>query len=316
MNKKYSISEKTKKKIQTAIVELDYKPSTIARNLVRGWSNNIGIVVQDITNLFQVEIIRSIEEYKVVNKLDYNILIIDMGIQENMDNNYLDILLENRVTGIATTYNKINIKYLELLKKSGIQIIFVASMTDISDFETNYVIVDNYKGAFDMTNYLLSLGHRKIAYFTGPLNTSIILSRLKGYKEAMVKSNVKSIEPNIIILDEDTHESIFNETQKSLSSSNRPTAIFCDKDNHALEVLDYCYKNNIKIPEDLSLAGFDDMNFSSFGFINLTTVRQPVKEFGIVVAKLLFKRTTDDNEKLVQIVLDPEIIVRGSTRAI
>lgn len=316
LNNKPYVSKKTKKKIQKAIEELNYRPSAIARSLVSKKTKNIGVIVLDITNPYQTEIIRGIEEYKTMHNLDYNILLIDMDTKEGLGDKYFDVLLENRVAGIATTSDKISPKYVKFLTKINTPTVFIGRVVDVSDIEVNYVILDNKKGAKDMTNYLLELGHRKIFYFTGPLDTNVTNERLKGHEEAISEFEGEKLNPRIIDSGDFTYEAGYKTAEKVFSSNERPSAIFCANDYSAFGVIDYCYKHNIKIPEDISIAGFDDLAFSSLGFISLTTVRQPIKKMGIISAESLFKKIKKNTIEPIQIVVEPEIVIRRSTGAV
>jgi len=316
LNNKPYVSKKTKEKIQKAIEELHYRPSAIARSLVSKKTNKIGVIVLDITNPYQTETIRGIEEYKTIHDLNYNILLIDMGTKEGLGDKYIDELLENRVAGIATTSDKISPKYVKFLKKLKIPTIFIGRIVDVPDVELDYVILDNMKGAYDMTNHLLGLGHRNILYFTGPLDTNVTSERLNGYEKAINEFSGGRLKPWVIDSGDFTYEAGYKTAENIFSFNDHPSAIFCANDYSAFGVIDYCYKHKIKIPGDVSIAGFDDVAFSSFGFISLTTVRQPIKKMGILAAESLFKKIKDNTLEPIQIVLEPKIVVRKSTRAI
>jgi DNA-binding LacI/PurR family transcriptional regulator len=164
-----------------------------------------------------------------------------------------------------------------------------------------------------MTNYLLELGHRKIFYFTGPLDTNVTSQRLQGYKDALSDFNNRNLKPRIIDSGDFTYDAGYRTAEKVFAMRDHPTAIFCANDYSAFGVIDYCYKHGIRIPEEISVTGFDDVAFSSFGFINLTTVKQPIKKAGIIAAEALFKKIIEESEEPIQIVIEPEIVVRGST---
>ena len=278
MNNKPYVSEKTRKKIKKAIEKLNYRPSAIARSLVSKKTNKIGVIVWDITNPYQTEIIRGIEEYKTLHNLHYDILLIDMTNKEDMVDKYINALLENRVVGIATTSDKISAYCIKFLKKIKLPTMFIGRCVHFPGIDVDFVMVDNLKGAYNITKYLLNLGHRKISHLTGPPDTSVTYNRLKGYEKALKEFGIKDIKENIIDLGNFTFESGIDAAKKIFSSKVWPTAIFCANDFSAFGVMDYCYKHGIKIPEDVSIAGFDDVNFSSLSFVNLTTVKQPIKK--------------------------------------
>jgi DNA-binding LacI/PurR family transcriptional regulator len=137
--------------------------------------------------------------------------------------------------------------------------------------------------------------------------------RLQGYEEALKDHGDGGLEPRVIDSEDFTYEAGYMTAEKVFSMSDKPTAIFCANDYSAFGVIDYCFKSGIKIPDEISVAGFDDVAFSSFGFISLTTVKQPIKKLGIIAAEALFKKIIEESEEPIQIVIEPEIMVRGST---
>ena len=304
---------KTRQKIQEAIEELHYRPSAIARSLVNKKTNNIGIIVLDITNPYQTETIRGIEEYKLENNLEYNVILIDMGSKEGLGDKYIDVLLENRVTGILTTSDKISPEYVKFLKILNIPTIFIGRYVNVPGLDVEFVTIDNRKGAYDMTNHLLGLGHRNIRYFTGPLDTIVTTSRLDGFKKAIRDHDGEEIVSKVIDSGDFTYEAGFETAEKLFSSGDKPTAIFCANDYSAFGVIDYCYRKGIRIPQDISIAGFDDVAFSSFRFISLTSVKQPIKKLGVIAAEALFRKINENDNNLFQKIIKPEIVIRKST---
>lgn len=295
---------------------LDYKPSAIARSLVTRRNNKIGVIVLEITNPYQTQVVRGIEDYKTINNLKYNIILMDMKNNEDNGDKYIDELLENRVEGIITTsehYSEACIKYL---KKINIPIVFIGRFVNIRNIKIDYVTVDNFKGSFEMTRYLTKLGHKKIAYITGPITSSVSKLRLSGYKKALEESHIENLKPDIIESEDFTYEFGLKAAKQIFTRKERPTAIFCANDYSAFGVIDYCYGNNISIPGDVSIAGFDDVYFSSFDFVGLTTVKQPIKKLVEMAAEILFKKINGIEKDYCNIVLDPEIVVRKTTRAI
>jgi len=239
-----------------------------------------------------------------------------MTDKEDLGDKYINTLLENRVVGIATTSDKISVDCIKFLKKIKLPIMFIGRRINVSDIDLDYVIVDDIKGAYSITKHLLNLGHRKIKHIAGSPDTSVTHDRLKGYKKALKEFGIKNINENIIDSGNFTFESGINAAKKIFSSKDWPTAIFCANDFCAFGVMDYCYSHGIKIPEDVSIVGFDDINFSSLSFINLTTVKQPIKKICETAAKALFEKIKTGDDKLVQIIIEPEIKIRKTTRAI
>lgn len=240
----------------------------------------------------------------------------DMKNNEQFGDRYIEELLENKVEGIVTTSDYISEKYIRYLNKINLPIVFIGRFVDIKDIKIDYVTVDNLKGAYKMTKYLTKLGHRKIIYLTGPVNSSVSKLRVMGYKKALEDSHIANLKENIVFAKDFTYEFGLEAAKEIFKARNKPTAIFCANDYSAFGVIDYCYGNNIKIPEDVSIAGFDDIQFSSFDFVGLTTVKQPLKKMVMLAAEILFKKIKKTEEKYFNIVLDLEIVVRKTTRAL
>ena len=316
INNKPYVSKKTKLKIAKAIDDLDFKPSAIARSLVRKRTNNIGLIVLDITNPFHTQVIRGMEEYINENNLKYNLILEDIIDKKELGDKNIDSFIENRVAGILSTTDQISIKYLNYLKNIKLPIVFIGRFVDSIDIKVDYVTTNNFKGAYLMTDYLLKLGHENIGYITGPLDSRVVINRFNGYKKALKDSKMKVEERNIVIADDLTSENGFMAAKELLSSRSKLTAIFCVSDFMAFGVIDYCYKNNIKIPDDISITGFDDVSFSSLNFINLTTVRQPIKKIGKKAMEIITKKIENEITENVEIAYDVEVIKRNSTRSL
>lgn len=316
LNKKPYVSKKTAQKIKSAIDTLNYSPSAIARSLVKKQTNNIGLLVLDIKNPYQTEVIRGIENYRNANNLNYNLLLIDMLENEKSGDNYIDSFIQNRVKGIITTSDMISEGCLKNLKNLGIPIIFIGRFLKFPDIKVDYISCNNDKGSCIMTNYLLSLGHRKIAYLTPQTGSTVVLSRIQGYKNAIKNSGDPKVTEDIFYIEDFTFNAGFKAAEKIFSMPEKPTAIFCINDYSAYGVIDYCISKGIKIPEEISIAGFDDIQFSSLGLINLTTIRQPIEKLGKLAIEALFKKFEDGIDKEIKIVLDPELVIRNSTQRI
>jgi len=167
-----------------------------------------------------------------------------------------------------------------------------------------------------MTNYLLDLGHRKITFLTPRMDSSVISLRIKGYIDAIKDFNAGDVLEDIFYGDDFTFGSGFKAAEKIFSRADKPTAIFCINDYSAYGVIDYCISKGVGIPEKVSIAGYDDIQFSSLGLINLTTIRQPIEEIGRLAAEALFKKLETGDKKRIKIVLDPELVIRNSTMRI
>ena len=311
LNSKPYVSEKTKEKIAKAIKKLNYKPNAIARSLVKRKSNCIGLIIRDITNPFYAGIVKSMENYINSNNLNYYLILVD--VQEN--DKYIDSLLERRVDGIATSTDEISPRYLKYLKTVNIPLLFIGRYLYLPNIQVNFITIDNFLGAYMMTKYLIKLGHKKIAHISGNIKSKIILDRLNGYKTALQDNNI-DINPDYILSTNDLNINSGYEAAEQLLTkpdTKRPTAIFCISDFLAFGTYDYCVKNNIKVPEELSIGGFDDNKFSSLGFVSLTTIKQPIDFIGKTAAEILINKIKDGDRTTINKIIEPELIIRKST---
>ena len=276
----------------------------------------IGLIIREIVNPFYAGIVRGMEEYLNKNNLNYSLVLSDMIQKEESSEKYIDTFLERRVDGIATTSDKISLDYLKYLKKINLPIVFIGRYIDSPGIDVNYITIDDYKGAYLISEYLIKLGHKNIACVTASINAKNVLNRLAGYKSALKKYGMKICRENIVSGDELSTESGFEAAKKLLSYKNKPTAIFCSNDFSAFGVIDYCIKRGIKVPEDVSIAGFDDVSFSSLDFVSLTTVKQPINKMGKIAAEVLINKIETKSKETVKMVIKPETTIRKSTRAL
>lgn len=303
------VSTQTAEKIRKAIKELNYKPSIIARSLTTNRTNTIGLIIWEITNPFFPDIIKGVEDY--ATELGYKILLVDIKDKSELIDSYIDSLKESSVDGIISASNAISKKYINNLRKEKFPFVFV-SLSSESDFD--YVDIDNFKGAYLITEYLINLGHKKIAHISGDIKTSDAISRIGGYKRALEENGIR-IDEKLLIKGDFSEKSGFIGAKKLLSLKQKPTAIFCANDFSAYGALDFITKNGYRVPEDISVAGFDNLYFSSLNLINLTTIDQPRYKMGAIAAEILINKIKNPkSDKRKEIILEPKIIIRKTTK--
>ncbi|MBM3707717.1 MAG: LacI family transcriptional regulator [Actinobacteria bacterium] len=253
------------------------------------------------------------EEYISEGDYNYSLILSDMIEPDKISNSYIDNFLERRVDGIATTTDNLSVDYLKLLRNVNVPIIFVNRYLENTTVRINYVSIDNFKGAYMITEHLIKLGHINIAHISSDIKYTVVANRLTGFKTAMNDYGIEVKDENIIIKNDLTAESGFMIASQLLTRKNPPSAIFCINDYTAYGVIDYCFKNNIRVPKDVSIAGFDDASFSSLGFVSLTTIRQPIKEIGRMAAEILLDKIKFGERDKVHKIFDPELVIREST---
>ena len=308
-NKPY-VKKSTKEKIQNIINEIGYHPDEVARSLVSKKNMNfIGLIVSDINNSFFSEIALGVESE--AKKRGYNVILCNTNYLKEEESKYIDILIRNRATGLllaTPTLDDNNIE--ELLAKN---FPFVLITRKVRGVDSNIVSVNHYKAAKMAVNYLIKRGHREIAHFTVKENTIGVVNRLKGYKAALKENDIKFNKGFIFKNKISKIEGGYKLAQKMLASADRPTAVFASDDLLAIGALDYFLEKGYKIPNDLSIMGYDNIKITSLKSINLTTVHQPKFEIGVKSVEILFEQINNPKDfKPIKYYFEAEIVERGS----
>lgn len=309
LNNPEKVAEDTRKRVLSVIQRKNYRPSPLARGLNTRKTGVIGVLVSDITNPFYAVMVRSIEEVCRVHQ--YHIFLCNTGGRAEEEELYLRSLLEKRVDGIILGATQVDSPIVDILKDVDTPFIFVSRLPRERE-RYDYVVVDNVLGGYIATRYLISLGHTKIAYLAGRWTTSSNLDRFEGYKKALAEVGIEIREEHIY-QGEFTIDGGYREGIRMLSTtSNRPTAVFCANDAMAIGLLEACYEQGVKVPEELSIIGFDDIPLSAFRFIQLTTISQSIAEVGALSGKILLDKILHPEQRnvLQQIVFPPKLIVR------
>ncbi len=314
INRKPYVGKETAKKIEEAIIKLNYKPSAIARSLTFKKTRNIGVLIRDISNPFYSGIVKGIEDYIRNSDLNYNLLSVDLDNNDVDADKKIENFVENRVSGIITTTDKISLKMVKYLEEINLPIVLVSRYINNSNYKLDFIIVDNFKGAYMITDYLIKCRHKDFGFISGNLDTQTLVDRKEGFRKALKDSGM-DIDPGkeIILHDYNIREG-FKSAEILFSLKKIPTVVFCINDFMAVGFMDYCFKNNINIPEDISITGFDNIRFGSLDILGLTTVRQPIKLMGNKAAEILFKKMYSKDVEVSSITFEPELVIRRSVK--
>ncbi|MDR3708578.1 MAG: LacI family DNA-binding transcriptional regulator [Capsulimonadaceae bacterium] len=221
---------------------------------------------------------------------------------------------DGRCDGVALIGPDSNLGLIEVFKERGMPFICINAGKDLEGAST--VDIDNEAAARAMTEYLLSLGHKRVALLPGHRNYPTSSARIQGYLAAMAAS--RPFDPELIIDGTYERNSGYERARGLLSrpASQRPTALFCGSDRIAFGAMDAAKELGVRIPQDLSIAGFDDIPQAASTDPPLTTMRQPLTEFGKTAAEVLLSHINDFTEMGQKTILPHELIVRSSTAAI
>ena len=303
------ISEKTRNKVFFAIKKLGYTPDAIARGLKLKKTYTLGVLIPDITNPFFAEIARGVED--AANASGFNVILCNTDDKLKKERTYLDILKERRVDGLILGTAHIKDESILGLEKKKFPYILVSR--NIEKLNKNCIIVDDVEGGIMATEYLIKIGHRRIAHITGPLKTRSALNRLKGYKLALKKYEIE-YRDELVGEGDFRIKGGYQVMKRFLKLAEPPTAIFAANDLLALGAMQVIQKKNFHIPEDFSVVGFNDIKLASFVYPPLTTIRQPMLEMGALAVKMLLRIIEEGEFNQRKIVLKSKLIIRESCK--
>jgi len=304
------ISEKTKNKVFLIIKKLGYTPNAIARGLKTKRTHTLGMLIPDITNPFFAEIARGVED--AANKNSFNVILCNTDDKLKKERTYLEILREKRVDGLILGTAHIRDKSILELEKKKFPYILISR--NIERLNKNCIIIDDVEGGIMATEYLIKLGHRRIAHITGPLKTRSALNRLKGYKLALKKHEIE-YKDELVGEGDFRIKGGYQVMKRFLKLTEPPTAIFAANDLIALGAMQAIQKKNFHIPEDFSVIGFNDIELASFVYPPLTTIRQPILEMGNLAVKMLLRIIIEKEFNQRRIILQPKLVIRESCKS-
>lgn len=303
--------KETREYIKALAKEMNYTPNSIARGLVTKCTKTLGFVVADITNPFFSELAQGFEEQ--ASKNGYGVFLCNTGWDLEKEKKYLKNLLSNRVDGIAIAPVSDEISHIMEIDKD-IPTVFAAYRPHVK--ESSFVATDDSKSATMAVEYLIKIGHRRIAYIGGQANKNTNIDRFNGYRTTMEKHQIR-IDNNYIANGEFSMSSGYNLAKKLLIHQEPPTAIVAGDDLIALGVIQAIEEFGLSVPQNISVLGFDDISYASLYKIRLTTVRQPIRMIGEVCMDIILKKLKDPEENYhVRKIMNSELIIRKTCRGI
>lgn len=306
INGQSGYTEETKKKVINIIQEIGYKPNAIARGLVNKRTNTIGVLLPNLSSRLASALLKGIENS--AHHLDYSVIICDTESDGKRTIEYLDVLTEKQIDGIIITSEWLKDVYEEAIVEMKIPVILV--LTASSHLQIPYIKVDDYQASYQATKYLIEKGHKKIGMISGKKSDKLAgLPRIAGYRKAMSDHRL-SFSETCITYGDFAYKSGIRCMQELLEASPEITAVFAASDEMAVGALSCAYKKGIKVPDDLSIIGYDDTQDAEMAIPPLTTVHQPIYEMGKMAVEMLL-----NTKKTVGSVIMPHHIVeRNSVR--
>jgi len=303
INNVSTVSKKNRAKVEEAVAHLKFKPNVSAQRLARGYNNSVGLVMPGYPGVFYsfyaIELIRGVGHACETKKLDM-VFHITNGTNPINTNNVGGIIFADIIE---------NRKQVESAIAMGTPCLIINNI--VNDLDVNYIAVDNKLGGKIAADYLTSLGHKKIATVTGNLNTQAGAHRFEGFKKLLEDKNID-------LPEEYVHKGDYSRRcarqagEAFLELKDPPTAIFAASDDMALEIIALIMEKGLKVPEDISVIGFDDNPACLFGPVALTTIKQPLFKMAEDSVQLLSTIMAGKGKIKKRTILDPELVIRES----
>jgi LacI family transcriptional regulator len=303
------ISQETQERVEKAIAELGYVPNALARSLHVKQTKTIALVLTDITNPFFTTIARGVEDEASEN--GFNVMFSNTDESQVEEIEHLNTLLQKQVDGVLLVPAGNSHESVTFLKERNTPVVVLDR--HVADIQVDTVRCDSIQGAYDLTRYLLNLGHRRVAILSGPMETSTALDRVIGYRKAFEEACLK-VDPSWVRHGQFIQSSGYQMTQEVLSLSPRPTAIFAANNFISIGAYHALRDAGIQIPEQISLVTFDDLPAPLVLEPFLTAADQPAYEMGRKATQLLLTRLSGENQaRPTDIILPIRLIIRKSS---
>ena len=305
----HRISEPVKQQVKRAAARMGYVPNIAARGLRTGQSRIIGFLVRDIRDGLSTEMIPGIEAACAAK--DYGLLVCNAGDDPGQERYYLRMLQQRRVDGILvmTPSSASPDSYLAITR--GTPVVLIDATLDQDSMSA--VSVDHVTGLYLATRHLLELGHRHIALISGPLHLSPCSNSARGYKAAMAEAGVPAEEHSVVVMGRTDIAAGYDSMMGILRIAPQPTALASVSDLMAAGALEAARSHGIRVPDDFSIVGYDDIPLGALLSPPLTTVNQDKDALARVSVELLLEEIQAPERAHRQVLLTPSLVVRGST---
>ena len=307
LNNKPDVGDDTRAKILKLIEDMNYNPNSVARGLVMQKTHTIGLIIPDISNPFFPQIARAIEDK--AQEHGYSVIFFNTDNHLEREKKAVELFKSKQVDGLIVSLSLGNEEILKELKASNYPVVQI----DRSVLNDSYplVSIDNKNSSYQMVEYMLKKGYRKIAHISGDLNTTTARERLEGYQKAISDYEIE-INEDYIIEGDYSQKSGFEAVKKLLKLKNSPTAVFAANDLSAAGVYKALFAADLKIPEDMAVAGHDDIGIASLLRPELTTMRQPKYSLGERAVSVLLKMINNSGTECEDQILKTNLIIRES----
>jgi LacI family transcriptional regulator len=304
LNGNVPVAEEKRAAVLAVINKRNYQPSAVAQGLARGRAGVVGVITQSMSSPFYGEIFSGIEQG--LSESPYHPMFANGNWHTEEELAALNLLSQRRVDGLIVLWGTLTD---DQLRRVAAEIPLVVMGRSVPGIERQCLHINDVRGGYDATRYLIDLGHRRIAHITGQLAQQDARDRYQGYLKAVEDASLPA-DPQLIVEGDFTEQSGLLAMQALLSRSSRFTAVFVANDQMAYGARLALYRQGIRVPEDISLVGFDDQLGTAYTTPPLTTIRQPVADMGRASAQVL--RQMLDGQPITPPTFEAKLVIRES----
>lgn len=306
VNRTRFVSDKARTDVEAAIRALDYVPSAVARSLKSNTTKTLGMMIPNCSNPYFAEIVRSVEDHCFAS--GYTLILCNTDDEPRRQSVYLKVLAEKRVDGLIIISTGEASDLHALLQ--GLTTPTVLLDREVTHVHCDLVETAHLQGGQMATEHLVALGHRRIACIGGPADLSPSAQRIQGWRNALAAA---ALADDLLWHSDFSSQGGFNAMQEILQSPHRPSAVFVCNDLMGIGALSAAHEAGLRVPQDLSVIGFDDIELARFTSPPLTTIVQPKQRIGQLAVDMLLERIQGGRTETKQMLLQPELVVRAST---
>lgn len=304
------VSDEVREKVMRVVAELNYTPSAVARSLKVKVTQTIGLLVTATNNPFFAEVMAGVEQY--CRQHQYNLIIATTGGDAKRLQQNLQTLMHKQVDGLLLMCGDSRFQAEEELTISVPLVVMDWWFTELN---ADKILENSELGGYLATKTLIEAGHQNIGIITGNLKKSAAQNRLKGYKKALAEANIP-LNTDWVVESHFDFEGGVVGMEKLLAASKRPSAVFCCSDTIAVGAYQVIHRQGLRIPQDISVIGYDDIELARYLSPPLSTVSQPKAELGKLAVEMLLKRLKEPEENYQTRTLNPSLVLRESIRPI
>ncbi|NLB43076.1 MAG: LacI family transcriptional regulator [Clostridiales bacterium] len=304
INEKDRVSDDTRRRVQEAVEELNYRPNEIARSLRKRNSMTIGVIVPDLSNNFFNLLTKGAT--MVAKDNNYLTILCNSDYDQKMEQDYMNLLIQKQVDGVILATVSKEKKYFQNIINRRHPVVFVDNLPD-EELKYNYVTIDNEKASYDLTNHMIQRGYKEIAILTGNLHETSAVKRLQGWKNAMTSHGL-SINEKLIGIGDFQIESGYKMMMAMLNRKKRPHALLAANNYLAYGAIKAAQAKGLSVPGDLYVVCFDAVDNTGLMNIKIPSIIQPAQKIGEVAADTLINRTKNKYYSVYDnIILEPLI---------